>query len=217
MYYYLPSCKFTGMLPEVSAAWKRFFAGRADVTVTGCCRPTQKLLQEGDTAIALCQTCMAITREASPQARVTSLFEYVLTLPDFPWPDYGGEEITVQDCFRARHDRPLQMAVRECLRRMNMVPVELEENCEKTRFDGAWLMNPVADRNLAIAPVYFNEIKENWARPLPEEEQVRLLTAHAAQYRTDRVLAYCNACLSGIKKGGAEGVHLAQLLCANLS
>lgn len=223
MYYYLPSCQFTALLPETSRKWKEWFAGPGhispggeEVTVAGCCRPTQKLLTEGDTVIALCQTCMAITREASPQSRVVSLYEYILSVPDFPWPDFGGEEITVQDCFRARNDRPQQLAVRECLKRMNMVPVELEENFEKTSFDGAWLMAPVAERNLAAAPVYFNDIKENYARPLPEEEQERILTEHAKQYRTGRVAAYCNACLKGIKKGGADGIHLAQLLAENL-
>lgn len=223
MYYYLPSCQFTALLPDVSKKWKDWFAGPGhisgtgeEVTVTGCCRPTQKLLGEGDTVIALCQTCMAITREVSPKCRVVSLYEYILSLPDFPWPDLHGEEMTVQDCFRARNDRPQQLAVRECLRCMNIVPVELEENYEKTMFDGAWLMNPVAERNLSIAPVYFNDIRENYARPLPEEEQERLLAAHAAKYRTKRVLAYCNACLKGIKKGGADGVHLAQLLSENL-
>ena len=44
--------------------------------------------------------------------------------------------MTIQDCWRARNLPLLQRAVRLCLERMNIVVVELDENYEKTRFDG---------------------------------------------------------------------------------
>ena len=36
------------------------------------------------------------------------------------------------------------------------------------------------------------------------------------QYQTERVVAYCNACVKGIVLGGARGVHLLQLATKEL-
>ena len=41
MKYYFPSCKFTGMRPQVSEKIKRFMEEKG-VRVVGCCRPGHK-------------------------------------------------------------------------------------------------------------------------------------------------------------------------------
>ena len=103
------------------------------------------------------------------------------------------------------------------MRRMNLEPVELEENYEKTQFDGVWRFNEASyKRNIGIAPVYFTEVRDHGVDLLPPEEQKRRMEEWAKQYTTERVLTYCNACLKGVQMGGAEGVHLMELLTANL-
>lgn len=217
MYVYLPSCNFTAACPKSSAKIKAYLAQKPDMKVSGCCRPTQKTLTAGDTVLSICLTCSAITREVSPQAREMSFWEYVLTDPDFPWPDFHGEKMTVQDCWRARNKPALQHAVRDCMRRMNLEPVELEENFEKTQFDGVWRFSDKPVKvNIGIAPVYFTEVRDHGITPLPPEEQQACMVEWAKQYRTDRVLTYCNACLKGVQMGGANGVHLMELLTTNL-
>lgn len=215
MLYYLPSCNFTAACPESSKKIKAYMAQQPGVTVAGCCRPTQKQLTQDDTAITVCLTCAAITREASP-AGEQSFWEYVLWDEHFPWPDFHGEKITVQDCWRAGNKPGLQKAVRACLERMNLVPVELEENYEKTQFDGVWRYNPVLQKNLDVAPVYFEKVAETGLTLIPKEEQAARMQEWAKQYKTDRVLTYCNACLRGVQLGGANGVHLMELLTTNL-
>ena len=217
MFVYLPSCNFTAACPESSKKIKAYLAEKEGFRVAACCRPTQKTLTAEDTVLSVCLTCSAITREVSPQAREMSFWEYVLTDPDFPWPDFGGERMTVQDCWRARNKPELQRAVRACMRRMNLEPVELEENYEKTQFDGVWRFNEASyKRNIGIAPVYFTEVRDHGVDLLPPEEQKRRMEEWAKQYTTERVLTYCNACLKGVQMGGAEGVHLMELLTANL-
>lgn len=217
MYVYLPSCNFTAACPDSSKKIKAYLAAKPDVRVAGCCRPTQKTLAAGDTVLSICLTCSAITREVSPQVGEMSFWDYLLHDPDFPWPDFGGERMTVQDCWRARHKPALQKAVRACMARMHLEPVELEENFEKTQFDGVWRFSdaPIR-RNIGIAPVYFSEVQEHGITPLPPEEQQARMTAWAKQYTTPRVLTYCNACLQGVRMGGADGVHLMELLTARL-
>ena len=216
MYVYLPSCNFTRTCPEASAKIKAFMARKSDVRVAGCCRPEQKKLTAEDTVLAICQSCEAITREVSPQAKVLSLWEYAIKDADFPWPDFHGEEMTLQDCWRARNNPALLDAVRTCMERMNLRTVEMAENREHTTFDGVWLHQPVRPGNLAIAPNYFGEIREKYAQPLPEEEQQARMREWAQQYTTERVAAYCNACLRGIRMGGARGVHLMELMTENM-
>ena len=48
--------------------------------------------------------------------------------------------------------------------------------------------------------------------PLPEDRWDEYLAAHAKTYTTRRVVGYCNTCVTGARKGGAEAYHLAELL-----
>lgn len=214
MIYYLPSCKFKAGFPDTSKKLQAFLSSEG-VTITGCCKPSQKMFAEGDTVLNNCCTCALITEEKSPFVTSKSLYEYLLDDPAFPWPDYGGERITVQDCWRARDHRAEQEAIRECLRRMNIVPVELAENFEKAEFDGTWRFAPKIMQE-KFAPVAFGEINRTGIIPVPEEEWEQRMRDHVSQYTTDLVVCYCNACLAGVKLGGANGVHILELAAARL-
>lgn len=216
MYIYYPSCKFTATNPTASEKIKAYLATRSDMVVAGCCRKNQHLLTEADTAITICLSCAAITDEVSPHAGEISIWEYLLEDDSFPWPDYGGEEMTIQDCWRARHKPALQNAVRECMKRMNIVPVELAESFEKTEFDGIWRFNPVAQANLSIAPEFFGQVQEQGLIPVPREEQPERMKEWCKQYTTEKVVTYCNACQKGVQMGGVEGFHLMELMVKNL-
>lgn len=216
MYVYLPSCQFTGMDPDASRKISSYLATRPDTRVAGCCRPEQKRLTAEDVAVTVCMSCAAITREASPQTTEISIWEHLLKDESFPWPDYHGERMTIQDCWRARNRPEVHAAVRQCMERMNLTVVELAENRERAQFDGVWRFRPVAKRNLDIAPTYFSDVQAHGLELLPEEQQRRRMEEWVQQYQTERVVAYCNACVKGIVLGGARGVHLLQLATKEL-
>ena len=209
MIWYLPSCQFKAAFTDVSARIQTYLKEKG-VSVTGCCKVSQDNFQPGDTVLNNCCSCMLITEEKSPEADVVSLYEYLLQDPDFSWPDLHGERITVQDCFRARDHRSEQEAIREMLRQMNAVPVELKENFENAAFDGVWLFAPKIPQE-KFAPEAFGEINRNHITPVPQDQWEQKMKEHAAQYETDRVACYCNACLKGVKLGGANGVHILEL------
>ena len=215
MIYYLPSCNFKRMYPEVSEKLQAWFSAKEGFTVAGCCKPSQKLFKEGDTVLNNCCSCAIITEEQSPQVRSMSVYEYLLTDDAFPWPDLHGEHITVQDCFRARDHREEQEAIRNMLLKMNAVPAELEENYEKCSFDGVWLFAPKLPQE-KFAPKTFGEINKKYITPVPEEEWEARMKEHAAEIKTDRVAAYCNACITGLKMGGANAVHILELAAGRL-
>ena len=217
MYIYLPSCNFTAACPESSKKIKRYLSCKTDVMVAGCCRPAQKSLSQGDTVLTVCLTCSAITREVSSQVKEMSFWEYALTDPDFPWPDFHGEMMTVQDCWRARNLPKLQHAVRQCMERMNLVPVEIDENYENTQFDGVWRFSDAGvKRNISIAPEYFGRIRDHGLEIIEPEEQKYRMEKWVKQYTTQRIAAYCNACLKGIQMGGARGIHLMELMTSQM-
>lgn len=211
MYVYLPSCNFTRACPSASKKMQQYLRGQPDIKLSGCCRPTQQLLGPEDTALTVCLFCSAITQEVSPKTEQLSIWEYLLADVRFPWPDYGGERMVIQDCRRACNQPKLLDDVRRCMKRMNLVPVELAENREKSNFDGVWPFESVPQRNLDIAPVYFGALRDYSMELMPPEEQQRRMVAWVCQYTTDRVAAYCPACLKGVRLGGANGVHLMEL------
>ncbi len=184
--------------------------------IAGCCRVSQDLFHQGDRVLTNCTSCAIITDEVSPQAEELSIYEYLLEDEDFVWPDYHGEKITVQDCYRSTHKPEMQKAIRECLKKMNMVPVEIEENYEKTKFDGIFRYQKISDSNLSLAPKYFGRLKDEYIEILPEDRQKEEMEKWVRQYKTGRVVVYCNSCLKGVLLGGANGIHILDLIARDL-
>ena len=137
---------------------------------------------------------------------------FMLTRTDLPWPDLGGEAITVQDCFRAIGNTPLQDAVRACLEKLNACPVELEANRDAADFDGSFLLHDPYPQNVVEAPQYYGEYLPQHVTVMPEEQWPEVFRAQAAKYTTPRVACYCNTCVSGARQGGADALHLAELI-----
>jgi len=214
MKYYFPSCNFTRLRPQTSEKIKEFIATKG-VRVAGCCRPGHKAVSGwGDVAVTVCETCSIIIGENRPGAKVLSLFEFIDGLSDFVFPDYKGERITVQDCYRAKNKPKEKLAVRSLLRKMNVTAVELAGTEEEINFDGFFLFAPVRPDNFTLAPLRFAEIKKDMQLKSQEEIAAYLIN-YCQRFTTDRIACYCNSCLTGLEKGMPEGkqaVHMAELL-----
>ena len=215
MYVYFPSCNFTKASPQGTKKIREYLQQRYGVRVAGCCRPGHKTLEEGDIAVTNCQSCSAIIRENVPNVNEINIFQLLVNDEQFPWPDLGGESMTIQDCWRARNKPAVHEAVRAAMRKMNLNIVELAQNREDTPYCGVFRYNPMNPANLKIAPNYFGPGMEGQLQLCPPEEQQKRLEEHARQYTTARVAVYCNACLVGLNKAepatGVHGVHLLDL------
>lgn len=214
MKYYFPSCNFTKLRPATSEKIKAFMES-AGVRVTGCCRPGHKALSGwNDIVITVCETCSIIIGENRPAARVISLYEFIDSLTDFPFPDYKGQRITLQDCYRAKAKDAEKAAVRNVLRKMNVDVTELPGKPEEINFDGSFLFGPMRPDNYTLAPRRFAEIKKDMQPKSPEEIRA-WLKEYCRRFTTERVACYCNSCLTGLEQGLPEGksvVHVAELL-----
>lgn len=211
MYAYFPSCNFTKASPDTSKRVRRYLEEVHGIRTIGCCRPGHKKLSEEETALTICQSCSTIIRENTGREDV-SIFQFLDKDPNFPWPDYHGEEITLQDCWRAEGKHELHEAVRGVLRKMNMKVVELEENRDQSQFCGVFRYNPMREDNIRLAPRYFVDQMEGKLELHTPEEQQALMEENGKRYHTERVAVYCNSCLRGLLAGGVNGVHVMDLI-----
>ena len=130
----------------------------------------------------------------------------------FELPDYHGEAMYVQDCWRARDRVKEQDAVRSLMKKMNIQILEHSSNRENTQFCGVSLLRPAPPRNLRLAPERFVLGAKGKFEPHTPEEQKRLMEDYAADFKGRKVVTYCHYCYEGLKLGGADVCHLAQLM-----
>ena len=126
---------------------------------------------------------------------------------DFPWPDYGGLTVNVQDCWRDRQHPEIFDAARACLKKMGVAVIEMEENRERSVFCGNLHFEPKRPENTAL-------LQSRPGVPLyeyPEEEQRQLMAEQAEKLTAPLAVAYCNRCTAGLLLGGARAVHLMEL------
>lgn len=210
---YFPSCKFKAGYPETSKKLAEYITSRYGMTITGCCRGNLQLLKEGDTAVCICNTCSAFCDESSKARRIVSIWEIVAKDEQFPFPDYKGKEIALQDCWRAYDKRSEQDAVRELMRKMNIRVVELPENYEKTCFCGTGVLQMPPDYYHELAPKRFGKDAPNhFFQPYTDEDKIERMRVHCADITTEKVACYCVACANGINLGGKKSVHVMELL-----
>ncbi|HMM22474.1 MAG TPA: hypothetical protein PKA10_17260 [Selenomonadales bacterium] len=210
---YFPSCKFKAGYPETSKKLAEYINNRYGMIITGCCRGNLELLTEKDIAVCVCNTCSAFCDESSKAREVVSIWEILVKDEQFPFPDYKGEEITLQDCWRAYDKRSEQDAIHGLMRKMNIRVIELAENYEKTRFCGTSV--------LQIPPAYYGEfapkrfgkdVPNDFFQPYTDEDKIERMRSHCADITTERVACYCVACANGINLGDKQSVHVMELL-----
>ncbi len=214
--FYFPGCKVTLHSPENSRKIRQYLMQRYDMRSAGCCNTQLDRLTGSQTAVYICPTCGAFMKEYTPETASSSVWENLENDDAFPWPDYGGEAISVQDCWRSFDNRPMQNAIRHILKRMNVEVVEIGENFEKTNFCGISLMKPQSPRYARFAPVRFIERAGEKFIPKTEPEKTEKMKKHARQFTTAKVVCYCTGCLEGLEIGGVNAVHLLDLVTANL-
>ena len=204
---FFPSCNFTKASPRAARLVREYMAGR--MRVAGCCRYDPLSDADGDEAVYFCQACRETLETRAPgKYACRNLFSWLLGEAQFPWPDWSGLTVTVQDCWRDRRHPEIFDAVRGCLARMGVRVVEMEESREKTTFCGDLHCEPRRKENIALAAPYL----QAGLVTAPEEVRAALMREQAEKYPCETVAAYCNRCKAGAQLGGARAVHLLELV-----
>ena len=236
MRYYSASCVFTSQCPELSQRIQDSVKEHFDPEIVRCCVGQYKIrefeermpdaasrnrwaqlpdsgdFRPGDTVYSLCHNCNNIIEEQHPGVIVRSLWELLDSTPDFPLPDYSGMTVTVQDCWRSRDRAEEQAAVRSLLRKMHIAFTEAPAHHAQTEFCGSSLYRPQPPRNPKLAPKHYVEGAAGKFIPHTKEEQEQLMRDYCLKLSDQPVVCYCHYCLEGLKLGGADAKHLAELL-----
>lgn len=213
--FYLPSCAFKAKYPKLSKLIEEYVHTQHAVTVLECCTfvcTADSPFMPGDIVYYICHNCAAIIEENHPEVKLRSVWELIFSDENFEYPDYHGQLVTIQDCWRTRERIREQDAVRGLLNKMNFKVCELSQNRLNTEFCGASLYRPTSKKNLELAPHRFVEMAEGKFVPHTEEEQRLLMREYCKRFKTDKVVAYCKHCVEGLEWGGADVKHLGSLL-----
>lgn len=205
---YFPSCNFNAMCPETAKKIEAYLAPHMPKTV--CCRLDKNVYAADDVGIYLCQACREVMTE-NLRVGTLSLWEYLDADESFRFPDYSGFKATVQDCWRDREHPEVHNAVRSLLRKMNVEFVDIAgEAREKSRFCGDLYYEPQRPENIAIVEEYAAK-----GEPLfkaPPEIMAQLMREQAEKITTEWAITDCNRCTRTLRAGGANAVHLAELV-----
>lgn len=240
MKYYIASCGFTSRYPKLSKKVQDYVSSSySDMLMVRCCVPGwrekeyensmprglladawRKLPQSHmfvaeDEIWSLCPNCLNISEEWRGIDRVHSLLELIDQDDSFPFPDYSGLTVTLQDCWRMRERTETHNAVRNLLRKMKIDFLEIPNNRERADFCGTSLFRPQVARNPELAPRHYKDEAKGLFQPHSEEEQVRIMSEYCRLYQTKTVVCYCHNCKEGLVAGGMDGRNIVELLFRN--
>lgn len=212
--YFFPGCKYSRHNPEGSLKLKRYCENRFGFEIADCCSVDYIKPTAQDRIIFQCPTCGLILAESAQYQSICSIYEFLLPDETFPWPDYKGAAMTIQDCWRTRNNTKFLEAVREVLRKMNMYGKELDHNYGRADFCGATLYRVPSARYETLA--HQSLVEQGNFHPCPEEEQKKKMLEYGKQYKTKDVVCVCTGCMEGVEMSGHRAVHLLDLAVALL-
>lgn len=212
--YYFSSCKMRKYSPENTRKLEQYLQEKHALLIAGCCRLQAQSLKAGDTAYYICNTCAAILREVAPQVKVQSIWELLVEDQQFEYPDYQGQCLSVQDCWRVYDNLAQQLAVRKILELLNIQACEITANFAATEFCGTSLLEELPEQNARLAPKRFLKIGKEKFKVHSEIEKKQLMQTHCQQFKTDQAICYCLSCIKGITLGGIKVKHLLDLIFA---
>lgn len=189
-YIYAPGCALVCYKPHLADRLKEVVEahyGPVETLLTCCFR--RPPLEAGSCILTPCTTCDQHYRKLYPDCETKWLLEEMLSWDDFPFPDYGGEEMSVQDTCSGRTDDRYLDTVRRLLERMNIRVVEAAKSGRKGRCCGQLLYGK---------------------QPLEKVES--FMEGRAAEMPCEDVVTYCASCNLAMNRGGRSPRYLPDLL-----
>ncbi len=152
-----------------------------------CCRNPQTLSPDTE-IISICPGCIH-KFESKHGYKSTSIYDVILSDPSFPYPDYHGAEVSIQDACPTRHHPTVQAAVRQLLENMHLCLIEPPHTRENT---------------ICCGDVYWNS--------LSREETLQKMQERGAEMPCEDVVVYCVSCIKALHHGGKTPRYLMDLL-----
>lgn len=155
-----------------------------------CCRHEPNLPVD-TRVINVCAGCDKRYRELYEGVSTISFWELLAASSSFPFPDYGGQKMSILDACPTRDQQRVHVAIRTLLQRMNIQLCEPEKSGTRTTCCG--------DSFYGVLPV--DQVKQQMAK-------------RAAEMPENDVVVYCVSCIKAMHIGGRQPRYLVDLLFA---
>lgn len=188
--YFNPGCALSLYKPELEERVLAFLNEHDKKTKLHkvCCHHNPEL-PAGSVIINVCAGCDKRFRNLYEGISTISLWEVLDGIAEFPFPDYHGAQMSIQDPCPVR-DRPaVHRAVRNLLKKMNINLVEPRLHSEKTVCCG-----------------------DVFHKMIPPEEVTAAMVRRGADMPCEDVVVYCVSCIKALYIGGKTPRHLLDLL-----
>jgi len=187
---FAPGCALTLYKPELAKKLLAFLdkelGGVAEHAT--CCKHAPGL-PSGTQVINVCAGCDRRYRTLYEGVTTISVWEVLLESRTFPFPDYKGKEITVQDACPTRDQARVHDAIRALLEKMNLRVTEPA----RTRSQGACCGDGL------FGSVPLERVKEQMKK-------------RADEMPVEDVAVYCVSCVKAMAIGGRKPRYMADLL-----
>lgn len=153
-----------------------------------CCRKIPPLCA-GSCVINVCPGCDRRYRTYYPDSTTVSLWEIIANSKWFPYPDYKGAKMSIQDACPTRSQPRVHEAIRMLLEKMNIEVVEPDRTRTSTICcgDALYPTRPLAE---------VHAMMRNRAAAMPEKD----------------VVVYCVSCIKSMAIGGSKPRYIVDLL-----
>lgn len=190
-YIYAPGCALMMYKKGLAEKLKKLIEqqyGPMETLLTCCFREPK--IEPNTCVITPCVTCHDRYKRLYVDDCTTIFYLNVLAeSKTFPFPDYGGATMTIQDTCAARTDDMYLDTIRKILQRMNITVIEPE----RTRRKG-----------VCCGQVYYGK--------LPVEEAKKRIKMRAEEMPCDDVVVYCATCIHSMSMGGKKPRYILDLL-----
>lgn len=190
-YIYAPGCALMSYKPHLAEKLKQEIQkiyGPVE-TLLNCCFNSPKLSEEATCIITPCVTCAASYRKLYPTHSVLFFLSKLAESDDFPFPDYGGIEMSIQDTCAARTQPEALSTIRRLLERMNIKLVEPAKSGTRAKCCGQ---------------VFYGKLEVTKVESL--------MKARADEMPCQEVVVYCASCIMSMAVGGKRPRYIIDLL-----
>lgn len=187
---YAPGCAFKIYKPEMTEKVLEFLNGSlGEVPEHLTCCHHEPGLESGTRVINTCAGCDRRYRSLYEGISTISLWEVLADSVTFPFPDYGGIEMSIHDACPTRTEERVHRGIRKLLERMNIKVVEPEHTGTDQRCCG-----------------------DSFYPALPVEQVKEKMRERAAEMPREDVVVYCISCIKSMHIGGKRPRYIVDLL-----
>lgn len=189
-YIYAPGCALMSYKPHLADKLKEIADQKYGQTETllACCfnKPD---LEPGTCIITPCATCAQNYVKGFPECTSSFFLSELADSEDFPFPDYGGVSMSIQDTCTAKTQPEVMDAIRKLLKRMNINLVEPAFSGKKSKCCGQ---------------IFYGK--------LSTDKVEDLMTKRAEEMPCEDVVVYCASCIMSMTVGGKRPRYIVDLL-----